>query len=112
VFRIYDTTDTTPVFRCAGSCVGVTQQPLSRDVKARVVVSGAGKVQINGKDCFRVCDYVFTRAQSLVLRAFEQGSRFLGWSGNVCRGTDPRCQFSAFPDPVTRQWPFVRATFG
>ena len=110
VFNIYDTTETSPLYYCSsGDCLGVSRQPLSRDVKAKLEVVGTGKVQINGKDCRGRCEFTFTRGQSLVLRAFTQASTFLGWS-YACSGRDPRCQFTAFNQP-NGQPPRIVATF-
>jgi Divergent InlB B-repeat domain len=99
-FRIFDLAETTPRFRCDGSdCVGTSQSPLSRDVKAKLYVYGHGTVAINGKNCTgpTVCQFVFTRNQAVVLRAY--GSTFDRWGGTVCSGSSPRCQFSAFTTP-------------
>jgi Divergent InlB B-repeat domain len=110
-FNIHDTTETSPVYYCSsGDCLGVSRSPLSRDVKAKLQVQGSGRVKINGKDCSGPCDFVFTRGQPLVLRAYTEGSSFLGWEG-TCRGRDPRCQFTAFNHPNGSP-PSVVARFG
>jgi hypothetical protein len=107
---MFDNGATTPVFRCVESCVGVSQEPLSRDVNTTVEVHGHGVVQLNGNNnCNSTCSFQLSRGQTLVLRTVGQDSRFLGWSGS-CAGSSPRCQTVAFRDAYGRP-PLIRAFF-
>jgi Divergent InlB B-repeat domain len=107
---MFESDETTPVFRCDGECLGVSQQPLTRDVPAQFEVRGHGRITVNGQPCTATCAFSFTRSQPLVLRAQPPaGSRFVSWSGS-CVSTAPRCLFSAFRDSRSDA-PSVVATF-
>ena len=119
---IFEPGETTAYFGCIEGneeCVDQDEGPLSIPIKIKVKFVGAGSVSIRSvglnnktftKSCSASasapCRFEVPRSQMVVI---EAKGRFRQWGG-ACRGSSPRCAFSAIEDP-SNALPGVTASF-